>query len=87
VISLFTTNSGKTNQSAPVGAHEENSSTDGADLANASGSSPMQTKFKDSQIGEQLKSGIYLKKKQVAKNKIRPASSISPGTHNLLTKT
>ncbi len=52
VISLFTTNSGKTNQSAPVGAHEENSSTDGGDGNCANGSSPLQTKFKDSQIGE-----------------------------------
>ena len=52
VISLFTTNSGKTNQSAPVGAHEENSSTDGCDVNGANGSSPLQTKFKDSQIGE-----------------------------------
>jgi hypothetical protein len=41
VISLFTTNSGKTNQSAPVGAHEENSSTDGADINGVHGSSPL----------------------------------------------
>lgn len=52
VISLFTTNSGKTNQSAPVGAHEENSSNDGGDGHGINGSSPLQTKFKDSQIGE-----------------------------------
>jgi hypothetical protein len=58
VISLFTTNSGKTNQSAPVGAHEENSSTDGAENHGPNGSSPLQTRFKDSQIGEPLKTGI-----------------------------
>ena len=87
VISLFTTNSGKTNQSAPVGAHEENSSTDGADNHGPNGSSPLQTRFKDSQIGEPLKTGIQLKKKTVSKNKIRPASSLSPGKHSLLTKT
>ena len=79
MISLFTANSGKTNQSAPVCANEENSSIDGGTEVN--GSSPLHSKFKDSQIlaggagPEQLK----LKKKHVAKNKIRPASSLSPG--------
>ena len=59
VISLFTTNSGKTNLSAPVGLdNDESSSMDGHEGVH--GSSPLQTKFKESHMtggDNQLKLG------------------------------
>jgi len=50
VISLFTANSGKTNQSAPVCANEETASSIDGGATEVNGSSPLHSKFKDSQI-------------------------------------
>ncbi len=91
VISLFTTNSGKTNQSAPVyhdsnGNGETSSQDEGA--THVSGSSPLHSKFKESQIehGLVLKNAGAAKRKTVSKNKIRPVSSLSPGNKPNLIK-
>lgn len=53
-----------------------------------SGSSPLHSKFKESQIdgGLVLKNAGGAKKKTVSKNKIRPVSSLSPGNKPSLIK-
>ena len=66
VVSLFTTNSGKTNLSAPVGNDNgESSSMDGGvDATN--GSSPLHSKFKESHVtggDHQLKLGSFVMRK------------------------
>jgi hypothetical protein len=80
-MSLFTTNSGKTNQSAPIYQGETSSQDEGA--AGPNGSSPLHSKFKESHIEIVLKNP---KRKTVSKNKIRPASSLSPGNKPTLGK-
>lgn len=66
MVSLFTTNSGKTNLSAPVGNDNgENSSMEGGPEGN-SGNSPLHSKFKESQItggDHHLKLGSFVIKK------------------------
>lgn len=87
VVSMFTTHSGKTNQSAPVygGGSDnggcgqengENSSMDATDPCGVSASSI--SKHKDSLISQGANTTQPNSKKSLAKHKIRPVSSISP---------
>lgn len=65
VVSIFTSQSGKTNHSAPVLGNEETSSQEGGRSSSPSNSI-------------KLREEIIAKKKKILKSKIRPASSISP---------
>jgi len=67
---MFTTHSGKTNHSAPV-HWNENGNNSSIDNEAVDGNTPTNM--------SKIKNDLILKKRgKIAKNKIRPASSISP---------